>query len=59
MNDTLMTDVEFRKMMDEEKKARLDNEALKGASICVKIVNKCNKNISLITYSQEGIIILY
>jgi hypothetical protein len=39
MNDRLMTDVDFRKMMDEEKKARLDNEALKGASICVKIVN--------------------
>ena len=39
MNDRLMTDVDFRKLMDEEKKARLDNEALKGATICVKIVN--------------------
>ena len=38
MNEELMKDVDFRKLMDEEKKARLDNEALKGANICVKIV---------------------
>jgi len=38
MNDELMKEVEFRKLMDEEKKARLDNEALKGAQICVKLV---------------------
>jgi hypothetical protein len=38
MNDELMKEVDFRKLMDEEKKARLDNESLKGAQICVKLV---------------------
>jgi hypothetical protein len=38
MNEELMKEVDFRKLMDEEKKARLDNEALKGANICVQIV---------------------
>ncbi len=40
MTDELMKDVDLRKLLDEEKKARLDSEAVKGAAICVKIV-KC------------------
>jgi hypothetical protein len=38
MNEEFMKEVDFRKLIDEEKKARLDDEALKGANICVKIV---------------------
>ena len=38
IRDELMKDVDLRKLIDEEKKARLDNEALKGAHLAVEIV---------------------
>jgi hypothetical protein len=62
MNDELMKEVDFRKLMDEEKKARLDNEALKGAQICVKLVNISYIKITMNswnTFWPEVIIILY
>jgi hypothetical protein len=40
LSDELMKDVNLRKMMDEEKKARLDNEFTKGALLCVQIVSR-------------------
>lgn len=39
LKEELSKDVDFRKLMDEEKKARLDSEAIKGAHLCVEIVN--------------------
>ena len=36
--EELLKDVDLRKLIDEEKKARLDNEFNKGALICVEIV---------------------
>jgi hypothetical protein len=38
LREDLMKDVDFRRLVDEEKKARLDNEAIKGAHLCVEIV---------------------
>jgi hypothetical protein len=38
LREDLMKEVDFRRLIDEEKKARLDNEALKGSHLCVEIV---------------------
>lgn len=38
LREDLMKEVDFRRLVDEEKKARLDNEAIKGGHLCVEIV---------------------
>jgi hypothetical protein len=38
LREELQKDVDLKKMLDEEKRARLDNEATKGAQLCVSIV---------------------
>lgn len=38
LREELMKDVDLRRLIDEEKKARLDNEAIKGAHLSVEIV---------------------
>ena len=40
LKEELLKDVDLRRLIDEEKKARLDNEAMKGAHLCVEIVIK-------------------
>ncbi len=38
IREDIMKEVDLRRLLDEEKKARLDNEAIKGGELCVKIV---------------------
>lgn len=38
IREELMKNVDLRRLLDEEKRARLDNEAIKGGELCVKIV---------------------
>ena len=38
INDELLKEVDLKKLIDEEKRARLDNETTKGAHLCVEIV---------------------
>ena len=45
LREELQKDVDLRKLIDEEKKARLDSESIKGAHICVEIVIIYFKNI--------------
>jgi hypothetical protein len=40
LKEELLKDVDLRRLIDEEKKARLDNESVKGAHLCVEIVSK-------------------
>lgn len=40
MNEQLNKDIELIKFLEEEKRARLENEVLKSAQLCVKIVIK-------------------
>ena len=45
LTDDLMKDVDLRKLLDEEKRARLDNEFTKGAQLCRQIVKFKIKNV--------------
>jgi len=40
LNEQLNKDIELIKFMEEEKRARLENEVTKSAQLVVKIVNK-------------------
>lgn len=40
LNEQLSKDIELIKFMEEEKRARLENEVTKSSQLVVKIVNK-------------------
>ena len=42
LREELMKEVDLRRLLDEEKRARLDNEAIKGGLLCVEIVTFFN-----------------
>jgi hypothetical protein len=38
IREELLKDVDLRRLLEEEKKARLDNESFKGSHLCIEIV---------------------